>query len=287
MLFTFFSPLTEKLHDICLSQVPTGPYQELYQAMICAEDLKSAQLRSLFVDTGLYHLIVVSGSHLVLIGIVFEKLLMPLLKKNLSPLIAKLLFYFFLATYALVCCLQPPLVRALIAVLLSDLSRRMRLGWSEITQLFLTILICIALNSHWVDSMSLLLSAVASLALIMTRKSKDAFRQQCLIYLILMPPLLGWGNLHPSTIFSNFIFAPLISIMLLPAAISCMIFPFLQSNVDSLTQLTIQMLEQLRVPSASFNEGNRDPIFSNWMLWIYFICMGIASQIGSQKRRQT
>ena len=77
--FFFSKPLhsllanqSNSLHQICLKILPPSDYLEVNQALVCGENLKSEALKQLFIDTGLYHLIVVSGSHLILIAAALE-----------------------------------------------------------------------------------------------------------------------------------------------------------------------------------------------------------------------
>src|SRR5262245_6137827 len=53
--------------EFCQYALPVSPYRALYAALVCGVSLPSGHEKQIFVDTGLIHLMVVSGSHLVFI----------------------------------------------------------------------------------------------------------------------------------------------------------------------------------------------------------------------------
>ena len=66
-LMNFLAVHTAFLHTKCESLTPSSNYQDFYKALVCGTDLPSSQLKEYFKMSGLLHLIVVSGSHLIFI----------------------------------------------------------------------------------------------------------------------------------------------------------------------------------------------------------------------------
>ena len=83
ILFIYFSgdgpvySLGENLHRLCIAQVSNNRHQVLNSAFICGHELTSETLYELFRQTGVLHIIVVSGSHLIFL----QSLLKPLCRK--------------------------------------------------------------------------------------------------------------------------------------------------------------------------------------------------------------
>lgn len=202
---------------------------EAYQAIVCAQNLPSTDFKDALVTTGLIHLIVVSGSHLILLKEGLQKLL-----GNCKRALLIILVILFL--YCGVCKLEPPVVRAFMALLLSLLNKKFKLFWSPGRVTHLAGLSSLALFPEWLFSKSLLLSWLASLSLI---HSKNGLTQSALCYLLLMPILIEFSPLSPWTIAINFFFSSLIGLLLFPlAALS-----FLISPVHTLTDLMWQGLD--------------------------------------------
>src|SRR4051812_13509506 len=55
----------EPIHKICANRFNKSPQREFHSAIVCGSDLTSQTLYDAFRRTGLIHLIVVSGSHLI------------------------------------------------------------------------------------------------------------------------------------------------------------------------------------------------------------------------------
>src|SRR5688572_25924952 len=107
LLLKNLAELFEPLHLYCLSATPTGSYRHFYDAIVCGKSLKPENAE-VFRVTGVIHLLVVSGSHLIVLTQILEKLL-PSWPR---------LHFLILALFAGFTGFQPPVARALVSFVL-------------------------------------------------------------------------------------------------------------------------------------------------------------------------
>jgi predicted membrane metal-binding protein len=189
--------------DFCLRVLPTTPMQPLYNALVCGANLAASHEKQIFVDTGLIHLMVVSGSHLV-----FIEILLGFLPRFFRVLV--------LGAYCYLTGLQAPVIRAflrrLIGPWLTDLSDLTSLQLEAVT-----VLVALTLYPEWLLSRSFLMSWMCGLALCAPKMiPKFPHLDQALkSYFFLLP--FCWAS--PMTVAWNTLLAPFVGFILFPACI--------------------------------------------------------------------
>lgn len=192
------------VQSLCATWAPT-PYTEIHRALVCGLNELPARTRSLWVASGLIHLLIVSGSHLIFIWSALSTVKLPWVFKTL-----------LIAAFTFVSGLQPPCVRAWIALLIAPWQRT--LGWSNVGLQFRASLICCVLFPHWWNSWSLQLSTLASLTLGYVTFQKNPLRTQVYVS-VLLAPLLGGGTLWPSIWLGNLFMGPILGGLLFPLSV--------------------------------------------------------------------
>ena len=180
---------------------------QIIEAFLCGVDLPEGEIKSIFIQTSLYHLIVVSGSHLS-----FLLLFLSFLRLQNSLIV-------FLAScgLALITGFQAPIVRALVQSLWHGLNVFCRWHWRGTQELIIAAMFTLSLFPMWVTSLSFQLSLGAVLSLkagqLLHKKSEEVFdwTSGLLCYLFLLPLLMGWGQLHPAGILTNLFLAPVLT----------------------------------------------------------------------------
>ncbi len=196
-------------------------------ALICGKNISDKQKQKMLIKLSLIHIFVVSGAHLILLESFL--LWLGLTQMWIYPL---LIFYGF-------CCgLNPPIVRALIAFEMKQLSKQNNFNWSPLMVAFFSFLISIAWLECQGDYFSLLLSAAAALALCI---GKGVIQQQVFIYLFSSLLLTGFGLLHPLSIVYNLILGPIIGFIFVPAAALSIIHPLLAEVFYVLLKIFYQL----------------------------------------------
>lgn len=229
----WLSPVTEALHGWCLERIAQYTFQiDIQSALVCGKRLPSGELRKIFTDTGLIHLMVVSGAHLVF------------LEKNLSRLphwpYKNIFTVLCLIFYSLTAELHPPIFRALISFFLSAVSKKLQLHWSPCWRVMFSGIICVILNPEWISSISLQLSWTGALVFSYSRRSR--WMAQVFSYVFILPLISQWNFLHPLSIGVNWLLLPLIAVTLFPLSILSFIFPFLYPLTQALWSILIQFL---------------------------------------------
>ena len=215
--FDFFSPVAEKAHLFCLRFLPpeSQALAEL-KALVCAENFSSLNDSQLYISSGLIHLFVVSGAHLLLI----ERLL------NRTKCNSGIIF-FILVLYAFACNLGAPVVRCLLAFGLNFFLVTKNIRWPAHFRLLLIGLATLCFNYNWINSLSLQLSWLAAFIMMLGEKffttSSKLFKQS-LFFVTLLPTVVFFQIPSAGTILLNILLAPALEFVLFPLALCTWFF---------------------------------------------------------------
>lgn len=211
-------------HQKCVQIIPTESVnRKTLSSLLCGENITDSELKENLVKTSLIHIFVVSGSHLILLDELLSILRIPVFVR-----------FFFLSFYSLAVGWQPPAVRALIALGARILFRRWNWKFPSDFAALIAGMATLALFPEWWNSLSLVMSWCAALALcwVSVLKIKNKFSallvSQLAIFLFMSAPLWGLGTLHPLSLLYNLLLAPVVAFVLLPLAfIVTLIHPLL------------------------------------------------------------
>jgi len=243
--------LSLQLQSWCSSRFENQPtkIKEMNQALACGISMSNkSEWKALLLQTGLYHVVVVSGSHLVLLELALARL--P------SSIFVVLAFILTLLTG-----IQPPLVRGLI--------QRLFLKHQQGPfQIACSYWLCLAFFPAWLSSMSLALSTAASMGL--TLQWRSSWRQSrpqgpqgsqqvsAWLWRLLLKLFGPWAfsllllnqfqQMHLVQILCNLIWANLATFLLAPLSYLQLVFSFL-----NLTEVHLIFFEVLTAFSFSHN----------------------------------
>lgn len=242
-VYSLLQPVILFFHQSCLNRLPeaSSALPEL-RALVCGENFSGASSSQIYISTGLIHLFVVSGAHLL----VLEKILSMgdfLSRKRNALIIFSVLFI-----YTLACEMNPPISRSFISMMFTMLLSVHHLRWPMSYRLLLAGLATLAINPQWVASASLQLSWIAGLVVSINTLyfSKRSFYFKQFLYFIFLWPLLIYLSV-PSyfTIFVNLIFTSLLEFILFPLGLLTWLLPFLHVLFDQVIALLTFMLRLL------------------------------------------
>jgi predicted membrane metal-binding protein len=227
------------LQEECVAFTPLSEEnQQLLQALLCGENLSPTQWTRPFMDLQLYHLVVISGSH-VLLFLEAAKKILPRFE-GLGLILAFLL--------SLLTGHQAPLVRGFFQEFFQ--SQKFSPGLS----LLLSGFSCWLVEPRWMTSWSFYLSMLAGLGL---QLGREAFRSPTLgAQTLLAIPLhlfSFWGLL------ANFILAPLVSIFFLYGSWGAVLWPNFFEIFLSLFRNFFQWLGErwaLQTPPPNWNSSS-------------------------------
>ena len=265
-------------HARCLSVLnrQNGEWEPVYKALVCGQRLRGGPVRRIFEEAGLIHLMTVSGAHLLFMERLWIKLPLPFLKKTW--------IFLFLIFYALITDLHPPVVRALFAFFLFQLSHSYKLCWSHPLVTHLSGALCLFYSPHWIHSVSLQLSWLASLAYGI---SSFALMRALTIYIIVLPVVSQWSFLHPLTAFVNWSLAPLVGALLLPLSFAAAVLPFLLPLSDAAFSALFLLLKEIVRLLPDLPRLKSFRVFVDDFIWIYIGAVFILSCLASVWSRRT
>ena len=237
------------------------PSIKKFKKLLCVEkNLPLGSFRQVLTQSGMIHLMVVSGAHLMFL----EKSL------NIFPQwkYKKILTLWILSFYTLFTQMNPPILRALVSIFLREFSQKFSLHWDSYYRLILSGLICLTLNPYWITSTSLQLSLVGTLAFSYSQHSR--LMAQFLSFAFIVPLISQWSALHPLSILLNWILFPFFSAIIFPFSLLSFLFPVFYPLTQFFMDRFILILTNIQ-PFLEFVPVVIKPIpFS--LRWIY-VCL--------------
>jgi ComEC/Rec2-related protein len=269
-LDALLSPVSAPLHHACLGILPpVTEWRHLYGAIVCGSTPPPSPERVWFQTTGLYHLLVVSGSHLIFLS---HWLTQISRKPSFRPLTLILL-----GVYCLVCQLAPPVVRAFAQILLVHAASAARLHLSASQISLATGVLCLGLFPGWSGALSFWLSWLASLACAWTSAvNLGSWARVTLIQCLLIPAFGFTGVNLPLSVFSNWILGPLLGKVLFGCALLATLIHPLAPLCDWFWESLVGVLAFL---STSFGEftafSSRPVLLITYVGVLNFMWMGV------------
>lgn len=247
------------LHLKCMNLLPYNiQSHDTLAALVCGHNFESQKDSSLYVSTGLIHLFVVSGTHLMFIyrGLRF-------LFNNRST---RRFEFIILFLYAGVCLFNPPIVRSLLTLIALEFLKSRQLLWRTDYVLLLCGLVCLTLQPKWIQSLSLQMSWLAALCLELTSryfKDSSTLARQSPFYGIYYLTYLGLGLPQFAIVAVGLIFNPFLENILFPLALLVCLLPLVGFLFDFCIQNLNAVLNVLEfhphiplVPVSSVVLGN-------------------------------
>lgn len=268
-------PVAKKLHSMCLTETTEKLKNvEILNALVCGEQLNNYSLNTLFIATGLIHLLVVSGSHLNLLNRMINNLLTIINienKLNIHDSYRSLIQLCILFFYCLVCNFNPPIVRAFTFLCFIFLQEHLRIKFSLNHILILAGLTCLAVESTWICSLSFQMSWLIHTISIFSSnafQSRSKIKNQIAIYLALIPTfhLLGFPPLN--SIIISIVFSSAIEFILFPLSFLTYFFNNLGFIFDLACDALIrglQFLETSIIPAVPTTQNIQINLL-NWII---------------------
>lgn len=229
-----FYKFAEAIHQWALNWISKNStaYDWFYSAILFGEDLglKQKPEIKLFIALGLYHLIVVSGGHLIII----EQITSKLFSRHFTFII---LFIFTAANL-----FQPACLRAFLQWIFQSYFKKYFSHSHDL--LIFTIGICVFLKPVLINSLSFMLSCAASLALqvssdIQMRSTGKTFL--CVLFtspfILVVQPCLSW-----IVIPANVIAMPILEMTLMPFSLLMFFLPLLKPYCEVILNLFFKFL---------------------------------------------
>jgi ComEC/Rec2-related protein len=279
---SLFHPLILFFHQSCLSRLPSqsSALPEL-QALVCGQNFSDPKSSQIYIATGLIHLFVVSGAHLILLEGILDFF------KIYSKSIPRFLILTALFIYVLACDFNPPIVRSFLSMLASIVLFQNKLRWPISYKIFLTGMLTLCIDPTWASSVSLQLSWVAGLIVSLNSlyfSKSGFFLKQSLFYIFLWPFLIFLSIPSPLVILVNLIFAPALEFILFPLGLAVWVAPFLHPLFDwTITALNqILKLLEFQMNTQSELDTNKLALFG----WIFILFLHFTLHLVEMNQRK-
>ncbi len=259
----FLHPAALFFHQTCLNYSPPNVIssQEL-NALVCGHDFLSLADSQIYIVSGLIHLFVVSGSHLVLI----ERTLSKLENKFYM---ASEITHLILLIYIFVCNLNPPIVRSYLFIVILGLSKKYFLHFKTHNALLAASLIGLILQPQWITSLSYQMSWIAGLTLIYIDeiyKKSHLLIKNLLFYLHFYLTMLFLGLPQVVTVVISTVLSPFLEYVLFPMAFLVFLYSDLSVLFDFLIQILKFSLNKFELKAFVRNFDSYQVVMINWML---------------------
>jgi ComEC/Rec2-related protein len=262
--------LEKKLHSKCLFLLPQNSKSlpEL-KALVCGENFDQLQSSQYYISTGLIHLFVVSGAHLIVLKIIADFLL-SLCGKFISAPVQKIIALTLLTIYAGMCEFNPPVMRALFLMYLNSELFFSKIFWPTHFRIFIAGLISLLFQPTWISSLSLQLSWLISLGGVFNFyffQDIHPLLQNVFQSIWIYPTLIFFQIPSPFFIITNLLFSKLLDTFLFPFALLVGLIPFLICIFDPVIEFLKMVLGQSEMAFQP-TELSQNPklIFTNWVL---------------------
>ncbi|MBC7743328.1 MAG: ComEC/Rec2 family competence protein [Bdellovibrionaceae bacterium] len=271
--------LTKFSHGHCLERLPqaASALPEL-KALACGENFSSLTTAQLFIATGLIHLFVVSGTHLVVLQKIFFKF-----APQRSPW-AQFIFLLILFLYAGVCEFNAPVTRSLLAIFTTMLLSSRKLYWPWYFKTLLVGLLTLSLNPQWIQSISLQLSWLAALTLGLNQhlfRERSILFKQTIFFIMLFPLLIYLQIPSPIIIVINIVFSPVLEFILFPLSILVWVFPRLYPVFDFMITFLKTILSLVNLNFTP--QIDQPPLYFCIFIWIFIFFVHVGIHVYSMK----
>ncbi len=259
------SRLSIHFHKICKEVLPVNSLEvDTLSSLVCGEKVTDQKRLKSLRMTGLIHIFVVSGGHLIFLSEILNHLRWPLSLR-----------FCFLSFFTLFTGFQIPCVRSLMQFSVGELLKSSKHSLRNDQKVFLCGVILLMLSSDLVSSLSLQLSWGAALALAINQQlaGQKSFlirtlTGSLLVYLMMYPLLSLITGLHPLSILWNISLGTLATVVLFPLCGLAMLNSLALKLVDSVMPLFWRAVEAAHSMTSSFSQLSWVLLYG-W-IWILF-----------------
>jgi len=249
-------------HKFCISLSPNESlYRDYYSAIVCGYQPLFSLFLQAMRNSGLYHLITVSGAHFI-----FLETLLALLFLNKRNVYIDMAIAVALFLYALATLLTPPVTRALVTFLLQKMNQEEKLFWRGWHSTLAAGILTLLIYPQWLLSWSFLLSWCAALLISQTQR-QSPWHQSIWLFLGLAPIIMAFQTPRMAFILSNLLLAPALGYLLFPLCILAMAVHFFARYLCDYIWWGLDFLFS-HTMTFSESSGHALPMHLAWG-WIY------------------
>ena len=223
---------------IIRNRLNNNPY--LYTFILGDKSLMNGEVKSSYQENGVSHLFAISGMHITLFSLIILKILTLF---NLSEIKSYLITITFLLIYLLLVGLSPSILRGVLFYIIFT-SNRIFYFYIKPVNLFIIVLsISLLINPKFILEVSFQYSYLISLSLLLV---SDKLQNNNYFINLLKVSMIAFISSLPITLYNfyqinilsiiyNLFFVPLVSIVIFPLSLICLLIPKLAIILNVLT----------------------------------------------------
>ena len=202
-------------------------------------------IKNMYIDLGISHLFAISGMHVSLLLAIITYILNKL---KFNKYLSFILITLFLSYYVFLVNFQVSIIRSVLSYIFLSLNKFLKLEIKNIYILILVLVIALFLNPFNIYHLGFQYSYLISFVLmkysylIKGNYLKKTFLVSFIAFLSSMPiTIMNNCQINLLSVLFNLIYVPLVSIIIFPFALICIVIPFLDNILLFLTNLLESM----------------------------------------------
>ncbi|MCM1371263.1 MAG: DNA internalization-related competence protein ComEC/Rec2 [Clostridium sp.] len=230
-------------------------HEYLHSFILGENDLIDEDVINSYRQNGISHLFAVSGMHVTLVSGILLFIINKFIKnKKINYIMVSIVLF----VYVFITNFQVSIVRAFLLFSSINISKSFNIKIKNIDILLFILCILLIYNPFYIYNIGFLFSFIISITLILSSKYINSYKSyfsklfitSLISYLISIPILVNnFFEINLLTPFLNLLFVPLVSIIIFPLSIICLIFPIL----DNLLHFLINIMENISLFLNNFN----------------------------------
>ena len=242
-IFLFFSYLRRWIENRIEKYMKSNwDGYELVKLITIGSDNMPHFIKEIGVRTGIYHLFVISGIHIVFLIIFLKIIFIPFQRiNNTNPKFFPFILFVFIWSYTFLCGFKIPVMRAVLMVSFYILFELFNRYIEPLNSLILTAILFIIFNPFNIYSTSFLLSFLATAGILIIHKRFNLTQKRNFLInnflatisaqIFILPIIFyNFGTFYPIGILTNLIFTQVVGIIMILSFISILLplfFPVL------------------------------------------------------------
>lgn len=242
-----------KAHKLCVEWIDhRGSLDFLNLKVLCTYDSYmdtnsfEHEFYNLFIHLGLVHLLVASGSHLLIIQSGTKFFLKPFTTSQ-KPVFLILFLFVLISNFCV------PVTRSFVQIIISTMAKHYSLNWSSINLTLLSSIIYLLFFPKGVLHLSFWLSLCASLCL--ASMSKDLLYLSLFFFFGLLPFIIDFNTPSLSSILINILITPFLGSILILNSLLYVLIPFYVPLGDKIIFMIFTFLKNFSFESLEHSQG--------------------------------
>lgn len=255
------SNIIYKIKNGIYNKIDNLKSKEYLKTFILADKSGIDDIKLVYQENGISHLLAISGMHISLIALILSKVIKFKNKHTIISLF--LIFYLFLINFT------PSSIRAVFSFASSKYIDSKK-------SIIILLLVMLLYNPFYINNTGFLFSFIISIYLIYFKNLIKGnyiiktFKISLMCFIVSIPILINsFNTINLISPFINIIFVPFVSLIIFPLSLLTLFIPI----IDNVLFIIINIFENLNIFLNNFNFNLIMASMPLWFIFIYYICI--------------